>query len=228
MSSKLSNLDGNFLQCTNCKKILFAEEYEALLRVCPNCGFHQRLGAQKRIEFTFDAGSFQEFDADLKSGNPLAFPDYDEKREAAEIKTNSLDSVITGMATLDGRRVSIAVADFAFMGGSMGSIAGEKITRTLERAAEHHCPAIIFTASGGARMQEGLLSLMQMAKTTAAAERCARLGIPYIAVFTDPTMAGVLASYASVADVHSRGAESTDRIRRSTSEQAGRGEQGTG
>ena len=107
----------------------------------------------------------------------------------------------SGMATLDNLPIAVAVADFHFMGGSMGSVNGEKVTRTLERAAEANCPAIIFCASGGARMQEGLLSLMQMAKTTAAAQRCSKQGVPYIAVFTDPTMAGVLASYASIADV---------------------------
>jgi acetyl-CoA carboxylase carboxyl transferase subunit beta len=189
------------LQCAGCKRILFSVEFEQNLRVCPNCGHHHRLPAQKRIEITFDPGSFQELDSDLRSSDPLGFPDYKEKLEQAEAKTDLYDSVITGMAALDGRPVSTAVADFSFMGGSMGSVAGEKITRTLERAVDRKAAAIIFCSSGGARMQEGLLSLMQMAKTTAAAERCARSGVPYIAVFTDPTMAGVLASYASVADV---------------------------
>jgi acetyl-CoA carboxylase carboxyl transferase subunit beta len=190
-----------FLQCAGCKKILFAAEFEQALRVCQHCGHHHRLPAKKRIEWTFDADSFTETDADLRSTDPLHFPDYREKLNAAEAKTGLFDSVVSGLATLDGRNVSLAVADFSFMGGSMGSVAGEKITRTLERAAESRIPAIIFTASGGARMQEGLLSLMQMAKTTAAAERCNTAGAPYICVFTDPTMAGVLASYASIADV---------------------------
>lgn len=189
------------MQCAGCKRILFSVEFEQNLRVCSNCGHHHRLPAQKRIEITFDPGSFQELDSDLRSNDPLGFPDYREKLEQAEAKTDHFDSVITGMAALDTRPVSVAIADFSFMGGSMGSVAGEKITRTLERAVERKAPAIIFCSSGGARMQEGLLSLMQMAKTTAAAERCARAGVPYIAVFTDPTMAGVLASYASIADV---------------------------
>ncbi|MHB8635279.1 MAG: acetyl-CoA carboxylase, carboxyltransferase subunit beta [Fimbriimonadaceae bacterium] len=193
--------DGAFLQCSNCKKILFTAEFEQLLQVCPHCGFHHRIGARARIDITFDPGSFVECDQDLRSGNPLDFPDYAEKRDAAEAKTGGFDSVIAGMAAIEGSPVSVAVADFAFMGGSMGCVAGEKITRTLERALERRVAAIVFCASGGARMQEGLLSLMQMAKTTAAAERCSRSGVPYIAVFTDPTMAGVLASYASVADV---------------------------
>lgn len=137
----------------------------------------------------------------MRSGNPINFPDYAGKLAQAEEKTQVFDSVRTGLAELEGRKISLAVADFSFMGGSMGSTAGEKITRTLERGVTEKCPVIIFCASGGARMQEGLLSLMQMAKTTAAVEQCRSNGIPYIAVFTDPTMAGVLASYASVADV---------------------------
>lgn len=180
---------------------MFVAEFEELNKVCPHCGHHHRLGAKRRIDSIFDPESFVELDQDLRSGNPLDFPDYDEKRLAAEEKTGTFDSIICGFAQLDGQRVSVAVADFSFMGGSMGSVAGEKITRTLERAAETKVPAIVFCASGGARMQEGLLSLMQMAKTTAAAQLCRRNHVPYIAVFTDPTMAGVLASYASIADV---------------------------
>jgi len=189
------------LQCTNCKKILFSVDFDQNLRVCPHCGHHQRLSSALRIEWTFDFNSFEEKDTDLRSGNPLEFPDYIDKLRLAEQKTDRFDSVSSGTASLDSMPVSIAVADFSFMGGSMGSVAGEKITRTLERAAMGQMPAIIFCASGGARMQEGLLSLMQMAKTTAAAQMCAEAGVPYISVFTDPTMAGVLASYASIADV---------------------------
>lgn len=190
-----------FLQCAGCKKILFSVEFEQNLRVCPHCAHHHRLSARKRIEITFDPESFEEMDLHLRSEDPLGFPEYAEKREQAEQKTKVYDSVISGKATILDSPVSLAVADFSFMGGSMGSVAGEKITRTLERAADEKIPAVIFTASGGARMQEGLLSLMQMAKTTAAAQRCAEAGVPYICVFTDPTMAGVLASYASIADV---------------------------
>lgn len=190
-----------FLQCASCRKILFAEEFERNLRVCPHCGHHHRLSFEKRIEITFDPNSFIEADAELRSADPLDFPEYAEKLKASEEKTGRFDSVVSGRATLDGLPVSAAVADFSFMGGSMGSVAGEKITRTLERAVDEKVPAIIFCASGGARMQEGLYSLMQMAKTVAAVGRCRAAGVPYIAVFTDPTMAGVLASYASVADV---------------------------
>ena len=190
-----------FLQCSNCKKILFSVDFEQNLRVCPHCGFHHRLTARRRIELTFDEGSFKEMDTELRSGDPLEFPEYAEKLAAAVAKTGQNDSMISGKAAIEELPVSIAVSDFFFMGGSMGSVNGEKITRTLERAAENKTPAIIICASGGARMQEGLLSLMQMAKTTAAVDRCREAGVPFIAVFTDPTMAGVLASYASIADV---------------------------
>ena len=201
LSNRTQDKSQAFLQCTNCKKILFSVEFEQNLRVCGHCGHHHRLSARTRIEWTFDEGSFHELDTELRSVDPLKFPEYEDKRKAAEAKTGDFDSIISGTARLDEHPVSIAVADFAFMGGSMGAVAGEKVTRTLERAAEHRMPAIIFCASGGARMQEGLVSLMQMAKTTAAAVRCAEAGVPYVAVFTDPTMAGVLASYASIADV---------------------------
>ncbi len=198
---KGTGLDGAFVQCANCKKTLFKREFEDNLCVCNHCGHHHRLTWRHRAEITFDEGSFNEFDSDLSSIDTLQFPEYQAKLEGAMAKTGMNDSIVTGMATIDEKKVSTAIADFSFMGGSMGSVAGEKITRTLERAAEYQVPAIIFCASGGARMQEGLLSLMQMAKTTAAVGRCRDAGVPYIAVFTDPTMAGVLASYASVADV---------------------------
>jgi acetyl-CoA carboxylase carboxyl transferase subunit beta len=201
LSRKPQQQSDAFLQCSNCKKILFSIEFEQNLRVCPHCGHHHRLSAAKRIEITCDPGSFEELDQDLKSVDPLTFPDYAEKLKTAEEKTGAADSVVTGRAKIDENPISLAVADFNFMGGSMGSVAGEKITRTLERAADEKIPAVIFCASGGARMQEGLLSLMQMGKTTAAAALCSEAGVPYISIFTDPTMAGVLASYASIADV---------------------------
>ncbi len=190
-----------FIQCANCRKTLFRREFEQNLEVCNHCQHHHRLGAAKRIEITFDPETFVEMDQDLRSVDPLQFPDYRAKLSDAEAKTGANDSMVSGMAMLEDQEICIAVSNFAFMGGSMGSVAGEKITRTLERAADARIPAVIFCTSGGARMQEGLLSLMQMAKTTAAVERCREAGAPYISVFTDPTMAGVLASYASIADV---------------------------
>jgi acetyl-CoA carboxylase carboxyl transferase subunit beta len=201
LSAKALKQSEAFLQCQGCKKILFSVDFEQNLRVCNYCGHHHRLPASTRIKWTFDEGSFEELDTELRSLDPLKFPEYEEKRKIAEEKTGRYDSITSGRAKLDEMPVSIAVADFSFMGGSMGSVAGEKITRTLERAAQQRIPAIIFAASGGARMQEGLLSLMQMAKTTAAVQRCREAGVPFICVFSDPTMAGVLASYASVADV---------------------------
>ena len=191
----------SFVQCQQCKKTLFAAEFEANFRVCANCGHHHRLTYAQRIAFTFDEGTFREEDTELRSGDPLQFPEYADKHAQASEKTGLNDSVISGTAQIEGARVATAISDFHFMGGSMGSVAGEKVTRTLERAADMKIPAVIFCASGGARMQEGLLSLMQMAKTTAAVAKCRESGVPFIAVFTDPTMAGVLASYASVADV---------------------------
>lgn len=190
-----------FLQCTNCKKTLFKREFEQNLSVCAYCGHHQRLTALGRIELTFDEGSFESRDLEIESLDTLTFPEYGEKLGQAVIKLGRNDGIMSGYAALNGIRCAVAVSDFTFMGGSMGSVAGEKITRTLERAADDKIPAVIFCASGGARMQEGLLSLMQMAKTTAAVQRCREAGAPFICVFTDPTMAGVLASYASVADV---------------------------
>lgn len=192
---------GTFVQCGNCRKTLFAAEFEASLKVCPFCGHHHRLTWRERIRWTFDEGSFAEEDTDLRSGDPLGFPDYADKHAAASAKLGMSDSIVCGTAEIEGQKVSIAVSDFHFMGGSMGSVNGEKVTRTLERGVDQAIPVIIFCATGGARMQEGLLSLMQMGKTTAAVERCRSRGVPFICVFTDPTMAGVLASYASVADV---------------------------
>lgn len=199
--SAASEANKNFVQCAGCKKTLFAAEFDANLRVCPYCGHHHRLTWRQRVDYTFDADTFEETNEKLTSVDPLTFPDYREKHEQAMAKTGMKDSVISGTALLNEMPVSLAIADFHFMGGSMGSVAGEKITRALETGVDKKCPVIIFCASGGARMQEGLLSLMQMAKTTAAVEKCREAGIPYIAVFTDPTMAGVLASYASVADI---------------------------
>lgn len=190
-----------FLRCGKCHKPIYAKEFERNLRVCPRCEHHHRMSADERIAITFDEGSFQELDADLASANPLAFPDYAEKLERGLASTGRRDPVVRGVATLGGGRVSAAVSDFAFMGGSMGSVAGEKITRTLELARSERIPAVIFTATGGARMQEGLLSLMQMAKTAGACRRLSDAGVPFVCVFTDPTMAGVLASYASLADI---------------------------
>ncbi|MFQ3611815.1 MAG: acetyl-CoA carboxylase, carboxyltransferase subunit beta [Fimbriimonadales bacterium] len=190
-----------WVQCQKCKKILFKPDFERALRVCSHCGHHHRLRARERLAITLDPDTFTEYDADLRSGDPLLFPDYPDKLARAQQATGEMEAVITGTGKLGGYEVVMGVMDFAFMGGSMGSVVGEKITRCFLHGVEHHLPVILFCSSGGARMQEGLLSLMQMAKTTAGVERLHRAGLPYLAVFTDPTMAGVLASFASLADV---------------------------
>lgn len=190
-----------FLQCSRCRKTLFLAEYEANLWVCPSCGHHSRLSAGKRISIAFDPGSFEEVDADLVSLDPLGFPEYASKLSDSVAKTGLNDCFVTGWASIGGFRVSAGVSDFFFMGGSMGSVAGEKVARLFDRAVEARVPAVIYAASGGGRMQEGLLSLLQLGKTTAAIQDARDQGIPFLCVHTDPTMAGVLASYASIADV---------------------------
>lgn len=192
---------GQWAQCAKCKKILFAPDFERLLRVCSHCGHHHRLRAQERIAITVDEGSFVEMDTELISSDPLQFPDYADKLSKGRASAGNHDAILTGSAQMGGRALHLGVMDFNFMGGSMGSVVGEKVTRCFERGADQNLPVILFCASGGARMQEGLISLMQMAKTTAAVARFQRNGGLYIAVFTDPTMAGVLASFASLPDI---------------------------
>lgn len=193
--------DGLALKCEACDEIIFAKALERTLQVCPKCGYHRRLGAQDRLEATVDEDSFVEMDRELQPSDPLLFPDYADKIRLAREKTGLDEALVTGRASIEGMQVLIAVSDFGFMGGSMGSVYGEKITRTFERAADERLPAVVFSASGGARMQEGLIALMQMAKTSAAVQRLARARVPYISVLTNPTTGGVFASYASLADV---------------------------
>jgi len=190
-----------WVQCARCKKILFRPDLERALRVCPHCGHHHRLRARERILLTVDPDSFEETDAGLRPTDPLGFPEYADKLRKGAAVAGENEAILTGLAQLNGVPIVIGAMDFGFMGGSMGSVVGEKVVRAFERGMELRRPVILFCASGGARMQEGLISLMQMAKTTAAVGRFHRAGLPYIAVFTDPTMAGVLASFASLADV---------------------------
>ncbi|MDW8106159.1 MAG: acetyl-CoA carboxylase, carboxyltransferase subunit beta [Armatimonadota bacterium] len=190
-----------WVQCTKCRKILFRPDFERALRVCTQCGHHHRLGARERILHTVDPDSFCETDTELRPADPLGFPEYADKLRKGAATSGEQEAIITGIATLNGYEIVIGAMDFGFMGGSMGSVVGEKVARAFERGAERKLPVIMFCASGGARMQEGLISLMQMAKTTAAVGKLHRARMPYIAVFTDPTMAGVLASFASLADV---------------------------
>jgi len=193
--------DGLWTKCPGCGEILFNKELEKNLRVCNKCSHHYKLSARERIQITVDEGTFVETDAELASANPLDFPEYEEKLAGDVKRTGLTDPMVTGTAEVGGHAVAIGVADFSFRGASMGSVYGEKVTRLIELAVARKLPVIIFASSGGARMQEGILSLMQMAKTSAAVARLGKAGLPYVAVFTDPTTAGVHASFASLGDL---------------------------
>jgi acetyl-CoA carboxylase carboxyl transferase subunit beta len=192
--------EGLMLKCSDCGKIYYREEMRKQLNVCPNCGHHHQLPSDERINNLFDEGSFMEYDTDLKTGNPLGFPSYTQKLEKDQLKTGLKEAVVTGEGTINGFRTAFAVMDSRFRMASMGSVAGEKIARAIENARKANIPFIIFTASGGARMQEGALSLMQMAKTSAAVQRFRDAGGLMISVMTNPTYGGVSASFASLGD----------------------------
>lgn len=192
--------DGLWTKCPKCSEILFNKELEKNLKVCNKCGFHYRLSARERIDITADEGTFVETNAGVASANPLDFPEYEEKLAGDVKKTGLKDPMVTGCAEIGGIPVVIGVTEFAFRGASMGSAYGEKVVRAIETAIERSCPVVLFTSSGGARMQEGILSLMQMPKTAAACAKLNRAGLPFIVVFTDPTTAGVHASFASLGD----------------------------
>lgn len=193
------------IQCPQCKEILYDKELENNLHVCPKCGAHLRLNARLRITYTVDEESFVEWDTDVRPVDPLGFAvdrtTYAAKLAAAQRKTGETEAMVTGRGTIEDEPVAIAVANFDFMGATMGSVYGEKLARAAERAITERLPLVTFNASGGARMQEGLFSLMQMAKTTAAINKLGAAGLPHIAVLTDPCYGGVTASYATVADV---------------------------
>lgn len=188
-------------KCKNCKEIIFNKKLAENLLVCPKCGHHLRLSARDRIKITVDDNSLEEFAANISSENPLDFPEYNKKIEKAKEKTGNKEAVITAEAKINNFEVVIAVMDFSFMGASMGSVVGEKITIAIEKAIEKNKPLIIFSAAGGARMQEGMLSLMQMAKTSAAIKRLHKNGNLFISVITDPTSGGVTASFALLGDI---------------------------
>ncbi|MDE6539955.1 MAG: acetyl-CoA carboxylase, carboxyltransferase subunit beta [Ruminococcus sp.] len=189
------------VRCPRCQTNILLERYEELNKICPNCNYHGRLSAKERLTITVDKESFKEFDADMISRNPINFPEYEEKQSEIREKTGLKDSVVTGTATIKGSPVVIGVMDSHYMMGSMGSVAGEKIARAFEYATENSLPVIMFTASGGARMQEGIVSLMQMAKTSGAVKLHSESGGLYITVMTDPTTGGVTASFASLGDI---------------------------
>jgi acetyl-CoA carboxylase carboxyl transferase subunit beta len=190
-----------WVKCSKCGKMIYSQDFEKNLYVCDSCGAPARLGAQERILLTVDEGSFVEMDKDMESLNPLDFEGYHKKIETFQAKTGLKEAVVTGTATICGQPCVIGVMDSRFFMGSMGCVVGEKITRAFEKATELKLPVIMFTASGGARMQEGMLSLMQMAKTSGAAAKHSEAGLLYISVMTDPTTGGVTASFASLADI---------------------------
>ena len=204
LAEKRSVPSGLWQKCDDCGEILESQKVEATLRVCPKCGFHFILPTVERIQLLCDEGSFDERDIDVAPRDELGFRDskrYADRLKAAQKSGESLDAFREGLATIEGEAVAIGFFVFEFMGGSMGSVVGEKIARQFERALERRVPAIICSASGGARMQEGILSLMQMAKTTAALARLREQGIPYISVLLHPTTGGVAASFAMLGDV---------------------------
>jgi len=193
--------NGMWVKCPKCGSILYKNDIQDNLKVCPKCNGHLRMNANERIKMIIDDGTFEEFDVNMSAGNPLDFKGYEEKIKSMQEKTGLKDGVVTGRGFIHGQKTVIAVMDSNFMMGSMGSVVGEKITRAIEKATEEKLPVIIFTTSGGARMQEGMFSLMQMAKTSAALSRHDENGLLYISVLTDPTTGGVTASFAMLGDI---------------------------
>ena len=193
-----------WVKCAGCKASIYKRDLDANLQVCPECGHHHRLGAGKRVEALLDAGSFVQLSGRVTPLDPLDFVDtepYTERLRRAQHKSGRPDAILSGAGQILGQAVILAVMDFEFSGGSMGSVVGEEIARAAEEAARREVPLVLVAASGGARMQESALSLMQMAKTTVALEALSERGLPYVSILTDPTTGGVTASFATVADV---------------------------
>ncbi len=193
--------DHDSVKCPRCQSLVLRERFEELHRVCPNCNYHGRISAQERLEITVDKDSFSELDSEMISCDPIDFPEYPEKQQELRDKTGLKDAVVTGTAQIKGIETVIGIMDSRYMMGSMGSVVGEKIARAFEYASDHSLPVILFTCSGGARMQEGIVSLMQMAKTSGAVKLHSDKGGLYITVLTDPTTGGVTASFASLGDI---------------------------
>ena len=201
---KVQIAEGLWVKCDSCKEIVYRAEVDRAGRVCPRCKYPFRISARERIAAILDANSFEERDAGLTSRDPLEFKDtkrYTDRIKSARKATGLEEAVITGMGRVGGLPVVLAVFEFGFLGGSMGSVVGEKLTRAIELATQKRAPLLIVSASGGARMQEGILSLMQMAKTSAALSRLAEERVPYLSLLTDPTTGGVTASFAMLGDV---------------------------
>lgn len=203
-SKKVKMPEGVWRKCPHCQEIIYAKEIERNLNVCPKCDYHFRISARERIALILDEGTFAERDAGMQSVDFLEFKDskrYRDRLRGAIKKSGLNDAVLWGPGTIEGLPVVAAVFDFSFMGGSMGAVVGEKVTRAIEQALADRCPCVVFSSSGGARMQESILSLMQMAKTSAALSRLKEAALPFVSVLTDPTTGGVTASFAMLGDI---------------------------
>lgn len=192
---------GKWVKCDNCKEIIYKETVRENLSICPYCGHYFRMHINKRLEMIADAGTYKRFDLNIETSNPLGLEDYPKKLKTLKEKTGIDEAVAAGTCKINGEKVVICIMDSGFLMGTMGAVVGEKITYAIEQAIEQRLPLIIFTVSGGARMQEGIVSLMQMAKTTAALTKLDEAGLLYISVLTDPTYGGVTASFASLGDI---------------------------
>jgi acetyl-CoA carboxylase carboxyl transferase subunit beta len=196
--------EGMWLKCNHCREIVYRKEVDRNNKVCPKCEYHFPISVIERINLLIDLGTFREWDADLEPQDPLNFQDtrsYRERIKSQQDKTGRKDAMVIGEGQINGRKAALCVFDFSFMGGSMGSVVGEKICRAVDRALAGRLPLILVTASGGARMQEGILSLMQMAKTSAAVAKLGEAKLPFISILADPTFGGVTASVAMLGDV---------------------------
>ncbi len=203
-TKKIKIPEGLWVKCDNCREIIYRKEIDKNLKVCPKCNYHFRISAQERLGLLVDKDTFEEINRDVTSGDPLGFKDtisYKERIEENQKKSGLKEAVITGEARIKGYPVIIAIMDFSFLGGSMGSAVGEKIVRAAETAHNKRIPLITVASSGGARMQEGIFSLMQMAKTSAAIARLKEAGVPFISILSDPTFGGVTASFAMLGDI---------------------------
>jgi acetyl-CoA carboxylase carboxyl transferase subunit beta len=197
--------EGNWYKCPSCKTVTASQEHESNLWVCSHCDHHERIGSNQYFSFLFDDGKYRELQAKMSSANPLSFKDtknYDDRLKASMAKTGLKDAIRTGVGEVSGRQMVISCMDFGFIGGSMGSVVGEKIARAIDYSIKNGLPFVCVTKSGGARMMEAGLSLMQMAKTSARLSLLAKAGLPYICILTDPTTGGVTASFAMLGDVH--------------------------
>jgi acetyl-CoA carboxylase carboxyl transferase subunit beta len=197
--------DGLWIKCENCGEIIYRKQLESRMNVCPKCEHHFRVNSRDYISYLFDGGSFSEFNRNIAPGDPLKFRDkkkYSDRLKDAQKATGLMDAVVTGTATIMGQRVVGAIMDFTFIGGSMGSVVGEKISLAIDEARREKIPVIIVSSSGGARMMEGALSLMQLAKTSAKLAQLNDEGIPFISILTDPTTGGTTASFAMLGDIH--------------------------